>query len=115
MLIYALAVLVVGALGGLILATFVLRGRFPPWVLSLLHAGLGVVGLTLVALSLLNDAITTVLIVAVALLVTTALTGLYLASRHYRHMRTPKLLVFAHASFALTFLLLLSGTVFGIV
>jgi hypothetical protein len=46
--------------------------------------------------------------------VTTALTGLYLASRHYRNMLTPKVLVFTHASFALTFLLLLSGIVFRI-
>jgi hypothetical protein len=115
MLTYALAIFIIGALGGLVLATFVLRGRFAPWVLSLLHAGLGVTGLILVAVTLLNDAISTVLIIAVAILVTTALSGLYLASRHYRRMHAPKLLVFAHASLALTFILLLSAAVFGVI
>jgi hypothetical protein len=115
MLVYALAVFVVGALGGAVLARFVLTKRFPPWFISILHASLGVTGLVLVSVSLLTDAITTALIVAMALLVTTALTGLYLASRHYRNMLTPKALVFVHASFALSFLLLLSGTVFGII
>jgi hypothetical protein len=63
----------------------------------------------------LRDPIRAPLVVAVLLLVTTALTGLYLASRHYRHMLTPKILVVTHAGFALTFLLVLSGAVFSIV
>jgi hypothetical protein len=114
MLTYALAVFAVGAAGGAVLARFVLTGRFPPWVISLLHACLGVTGLIMVSISLLTGAVSTALVVAMALLVTTALTGLYLASRHYRNMLTPKVLVFTHASFALTFLLLLSGIVFRI-
>jgi hypothetical protein len=114
MLTYALAVFAVGATGGAVLARFVLTGRFPPWAISLLHASLGVAGLIMVTISLLTGAFSVALVVAMALLVTTALTGLYLASRHYRNMLTPKVLVFTHASFALTFLLLLSGIVFGV-
>jgi hypothetical protein len=115
MLAYAVIVFAVGALGGVILATFVLRGRFPPWALSLLHAGLGVTGLVLVAISALRNPVSNPLILAITLLVATALTGLYLASRHYRNMLTPRALVATHAGMALTFLLLLSGTVFGII
>src|SRR5262245_52065458 len=40
MLAYALVVFAIGALGGVLLATYVLRGRLAPWALSLLHAGL---------------------------------------------------------------------------
>jgi hypothetical protein len=39
-------VFAIGALGGLTLAFgYVLRGRFAPWALSLLHAALGAAGL----------------------------------------------------------------------
>jgi hypothetical protein len=115
MLTYALGVFAVGAVGGAVLASFVLTGRFAPWVVSILHACLGVLGLGLVAYSLLTNPITTALVIAMALLVTTALTGLYLASRHYRDMLTPKVLVFVHAGFAVTFLALLTATVFGFI
>jgi hypothetical protein len=113
MLTYAVIVLAIGALGGIVLSSFVLRGRFPPWALSLLHAALGGTGFILVAISVLRDPLSGPLILAVALLAITALTGLYLASRHYRNLLTPKILVATHAGLALTFLLILSGTVFG--
>jgi hypothetical protein len=41
MLKIAILVFAIGAVGGLILANSVLRGRFAPWALSLLHAALG--------------------------------------------------------------------------
>ena len=45
MLIYALIVFAIGALGGLILAgVYVLQDRLAPWALSLLHAALGAIG-----------------------------------------------------------------------
>jgi hypothetical protein len=115
MLTYAVVVFAVGALGGVVLASFVLRGRFPPWALSLLHAGLGGTGLVLVGIAVFTTPLSTPLIVAIVLLVTTALTGLYLASRHYRNMLTPKALVVTHATLALTFLIILSSTVFGFI
>jgi hypothetical protein len=45
MLGYALIIFAIGALGGIALASFVLRGRLAPWPLSLVHAGLGAIGL----------------------------------------------------------------------
>lgn len=47
MLIYALIAFGAGAIGGLVLASSVLRGRIAPWGLSLLHAALGATGLGL--------------------------------------------------------------------
>ena len=35
---YALIVFLVAACGGLVLASFVLRGKLAPWAVSLLHA-----------------------------------------------------------------------------
>ena len=52
MLQWAVGVFAVGAVGGLVLASSVLRGRFAPWPLSLLHAALGATGLVLTALVL---------------------------------------------------------------
>ncbi len=48
MLTYAVIVFAIGALGGLVLASYVLRAKLAPWALSLLHAALGAVGLLLV-------------------------------------------------------------------
>jgi hypothetical protein len=114
MLTYAVVILLIGASGGAVLARFVLTGRFAPWGLSLLHAALGVVGFVLVLIAVLGNPFSPPLILAIALLTATALLGLYMASRHYRRMLPAKLLVVTHASFALTFLLVLCGTVFGI-
>lgn len=44
MLTNALLVFFIGALGGLVLASFALRGKVAPWVISLLHALLGASG-----------------------------------------------------------------------
>ena len=44
---YALIVFAIAALGGLILASNVLRGRLAPWSVSILHALLGASGLLL--------------------------------------------------------------------
>jgi len=41
MLVYAVIAFAVAALGGLVMATSVLRGRLAPWALSLVHAALG--------------------------------------------------------------------------
>ena len=50
MLRYALIVFLVAACGGLVLASFVLRGKLAPWAVSLLHALLGASGLLLFCL-----------------------------------------------------------------
>src|SRR5512146_3183449 len=45
MLLYAILVFAVAAIGGLVLASSVLRGKLAPWAISMLHALLGASGL----------------------------------------------------------------------
>jgi hypothetical protein len=47
MLKLAVLIFAIGALGGLVMANSVLRGRLAPWALSLLHMALGATGLVL--------------------------------------------------------------------
>lgn len=54
MLKLAVLIFAIGAVGGLILANSVLRGRLPSWGLSLLHAALGATGLVLTGIVVLG-------------------------------------------------------------
>ena len=107
MLTYALIAFAVAALGGLVLAAHVLRGKFAPWALSLLHAVLGATGLVLLIMLLQGLAAGPVLI-GFGLLVLAALGGFFLAAYHLRKKLPPKPVVLIHASVAVIgFLLLL--------
>ena len=90
MLSYALIIFAIGALGGIALASFVLRGRLAPWPLSLAHAALGAIGLI-------------ILIYA----------AVYLASIHLRRKVAPKSIVSVHAAIAVIGFLTLLGVVFS--
>lgn len=102
MLLYALLVLLVGACGGLVLATFVLRGRLAPWAVSLLHALLGATGLALIVAALLQGSTGSLPLVALGVLVVAALFGFYLATLHYDRKLAVKKMVLTHAGFAVT-------------
>ena len=89
MLAYAILTFAIAAIGGVILAAHVLRNKFAPWALSLLHALLGAAGL--------------------ALLIVAALGGFFLASFHLRRKIAPKAVVVVHAGVAVVgFLTLLT-------
>src|SRR5881394_2069263 len=92
MLNIAAVVFAIAALGGIVLAAHVLRGRFAPWALSLLHAALGAAGLVLVLGGARGNAA-----LALGLLVLAALGGFLLASFHYRKQLPPKAIVVVHA------------------
>jgi FtsH-binding integral membrane protein len=112
MLKLAVLVFAIGALGGLVLANSVLRGRLASWALSILHAALGATGLVLGAIVVLGGGNDFAKIVPIALLilVVAALAGFYLASVHARKASPPRTAVVAHAGIAvLGFLLLLGG------
>ena len=113
MLNYALVVFAIGALGGLMLASYVLRGRLAPWSLSLLHAGLGAIGLLLVIYAALTAGISHAALVALAILIVAALGGFYLASIHLRGQVAKQPIVFIHAGIAVIGFLTLLGVVFG--
>lgn len=117
MLKLAVLVFAIGAVGGLILASSVLRGRLAPWSLSLLHAALGATGLVLGGIVVLggsND-VPKIAPIALLILVVAALAGFFLASFHARKALPPRPAVFAHASVAVIGFLLLLGGVFHFV
>lgn len=111
MLLYALIVFLVGACGGLVLASFVLRGKLAPWAVSLLHAMLGATGILLLATAILMDNLGKLPIIALCVFLVTAGFGFYLASMHYGKRVAMKRMVLTHASFAITGALLLIAAV----
>ena len=110
MLTYALVVFAIAAVGGLLLASHVLRGKLAPWALSIGHALLGATGLIMLVYIVLQGAGAGRVTAALGLLVVAALGGFYLASLHLRGRIAPKAVVFIHAGVAITgFLTLLSA------
>jgi hypothetical protein len=110
MLTYALIVFAVAALGGLGLASSVLRGKLAPWAISILHALLGATGLVLLIVIVLQGQGAGRVTAALGILVLAALGGFYLASLHLRRQVAPKAVVFVHAGLAVAgFLTLLSA------
>ena len=117
MLNIAVLVFAIGAVGGLIMAMSVLRGRLAPWALSLLHAALGATGLVLTGIVVLQGATGGAGIIPFALLilVVAALGGFYLASYHARKAIPSRGVVFVHAGAAVIGFLLLCGGVFNLI
>ena len=110
MLTTALLVFAIAAMGGLVLATHVLRGRMAPWAISIAHALLGATGLVLLVVIALQGAAPARVTAALGILVLAALGGFFLASLHLRGKIAPKAAVFIHAGVAVVgFLTLLSA------
>lgn len=110
MLTYAVLVFAIAAVGGLVLASSVLRGKLAPWAISIVHALLGATGLALLVVTVLQGAAPGRVTAALGLLVVAALGGFYLASIHLRGKVAPKAVVFVHAGVAVAgFLTLLSA------
>ena len=109
MLAFAVIIFALAAVGGLVLASHVLRGRLAPRALSLAHALLGAVGLVTLVIMLMEGDAGQRLIAAFALLLVAALGGFFLASFHLRGKLAPKGVVVLHAGLAVIgFLTLLS-------
>jgi hypothetical protein len=109
MLNYALVIFAIAAAGGLLLASRVLRGKFAPWALSLLHALLGATGLILLIVLLVQGSTAQRVLIGFVLLLIAALGGFFLASFHLRKQLPPKAVVIVHAGVAVIgFLTLLS-------
>src|SRR4029079_12107525 len=102
MLKIAVLLFAIGAVGGLVMAASVLRGRMAPWALSLVHAALGAAGLVLTAIVVLGCSTDFAKIIPAALLilVVAALGGFFLASFHARKQLPPKAVVALHAGLA---------------
>lgn len=120
MLKIAVLVFAIGAVGGLVLASSVLRERLPSWGLSLLHAALGAAGLVLTAIVVLGHGaestdVAKIVPIALLILVIAALGGFFLASFHARKASPPKAVVVIHAGVAVIGFLLLLGGAFHVV
>lgn len=111
MLTYAVIVFAIGALGGLVLASYVLQDRLAPWALSLLHAALGAIGLLLVIYAAITTGISRAAVAALVILAVAALGGFYLASIHLGNKIAPKPVVVIHAGVAVIGFLTLLGVV----
>ena len=110
MLTYALLIFAIAAVGGLVLAASVLRGKLAPWALSVVHALLGATGLVLLIVIALQGSGSGRISAALGLLVVAALGGFYLASIHLRGKVAPMTVVLIHAGVAVVgFLTLLSA------
>jgi hypothetical protein len=114
MLQWAVGIFALGAVGGLVLASSVLRGRLAPWALSLVHAALGATGLVLTALVLFGqgEAVPANTGLALLLLAIAALGGFFLASYHLRKVPGPRPVVLIHAGVAVVGFVLLAGGAF---
>ncbi len=112
MIIYAVIVIAIAALGGLYLAVHVLRDRLAPWAISLLHASLGALGLILLIAALVQGNASQAVVIGFVILLLAALGGFFLASFHLRKRLPPKAVVVAHAGVAVVgFLIVLSQVV----
>ena len=112
MLMTALIVFAIAAIGGLILASNVLRGHLAPWALSVLHALLGASGLGILLVQVIQGSAPARVVAALGILVVAALGGFYLASLHAKKTIAPKGVVVLHAGLAVTgFLVLLSAVI----
>lgn len=103
----ALLIFALTALGGVILASKVFKGKLAPWPLSLAHAAAGAVGLALLAAEVFIGKGTSRVTAAFAVLVVAAVGGFYLASKHLMKQPAPKLVVIIHAAVAVTGFLIL--------
>lgn len=111
MLMYAIVVFAIGAIGGLYLALRVLTNKFAPWPVSIAHALLGATGMILLITIVLEGHAEsrTPATLGLFLFIFAALGGFFLASFHVQRKLPPKGFVIAHASLAvLGFLALLS-------
>jgi hypothetical protein len=113
MLTYAVIAFAIAAVGGLVLASSVLRGRLASWSISLIHALVGATGLVITLIALINGAGSKVQ-TAFIVLVIAALGGFYLASIHLGKKIAPKVVVIIHALVAVIGFVLLAGSVFAV-
>jgi len=102
MLNIAVIVFAIAAVGGLVLAMHVLREKFAPWALSILHALLGATGLVLLLVAVLQGLGGSLALASLGTFVVAVLGGFFLASFHLRKKLAPKGIVVLHALLAVT-------------
>ena len=114
MLTYAVIILAITAVGGVLLAAKLLTGKLASWPLSIAHAVLGATGLIMLVLTVLGGSAAGRITAALALLVVAALGGFFLASFHVRGLVGPKSVVIIHAGVAVAGFLTLLSVLLGL-
>lgn len=113
MLSTALVIFLFGAVGGVVLAMHVLRGKFAPKFLAMGHGLLGVVGILLLIYTLMQSGGGSRTGLILGIFVLAAFGGLYLASFHRKQQLPPKAVVVGHAALAVTGVVILALSVLG--
>jgi len=108
----AIGCLLVGALGGAVMAAIIFRGQRPPWALAIAHGALGALGLVLLLVAVAGGA-AGLIQAGLAVLVLAALGGFYLVSFHARNLDHPRPVIIVHALVAVVGVGLLIAGVLG--
>ncbi len=108
---WAALIFAIAAAGGVLLTLSLARQRFPSWLISFLHAFLGVVGILLVFAGVMQHSADTWVHVSLWVFVFTAAGGMSMSLQHARRQRPARSVVLAHASMALTAFVILLLTV----
>ena len=96
MLEYAIGIFLIAAVGGLIMALMLFKGKMAPWALSILHMLLGAAGLVCAGIAAMTVG-GGVLLMGLICLLGAAVGGFYLASVHLSKELAPKPAIVAHA------------------
>lgn len=108
----AIALFLLGALGGLAMATQSFRGQQPSALLAVGHGVLVATGLVLLIISFLLGSLLAIQKIGLVLLVIAALGGFFLLSFHLRSQSHPRGVIVLHALLAVIgVVLLLAGVV----
>jgi len=112
MLVYAIIVFLIAAVGGVFMAYRILNGEFAPWAVSLIHLALGGAGLILVLLAVMAGEGGFLGQLTFAILLVTALGGFWLAAVHLKKRVASSGLVILHACLGIAGVMMLVGTAF---
>lgn len=115
MLIYAVGIFSVAAMGGLFLAKRGFSRQEIPWSVSILHAMLGASGLVLAGLGVFQGEGGMAAKIGLAFLTVAALGGFFTASFHLRKTLAPEFLFLIHGGAAVFGFLSLAAGTFGLV
>ena len=114
-LLYAIVAFALSAVGGLYMATRILNGQLAPWMISVVHLGLGVAGLGLVFLAVSAGAGGFIGLVTLGVLAVAAVGGLaLLLPMHLRGVVAPSWVVLVHAGVGIIGVAMLVLLAFGV-
>ena len=97
MLNIAIALFLIAAVGGLVMALRIFKGQLPPIFLAVLHGALAATALVLVLLLVMAGGVRPLLMYGAGILVVAALGGFLLLTFHVRKVPHPKAVVVIHA------------------